>query len=283
MTFGDVYRQGKKILSDSGIEDPVFESSALFQKAFGLDRQQRIIHSGEIAPIKEASAFFSMAKERASKRPLQYILGTWPFMGLPIKVGDGVLIPREETELLVRTAAAFLSNNENARVIDLCSGSGAVALGIASLFPKAEIYAVEFYDEAFSYLEENIKNLGFTNITPVKLDVLDQTSAQLLKRADCITANPPYVRAGDISQLQTEVQTEPKNALDGGGDGLMFYRAIADIWMPKLNPNGMLAVETGDGQADSVIEIFHGERGKNINAYKDFNGIERVVALTQAV
>ena len=280
MTFGDVYRKGKKALSDASIEDPVFEASALFQKAFGLNRQQRVVHSGETAPLEKTENFFSMIKERAEKRPLQYILGSWPFMGLPIKVGEGVLIPREETELLVRTAAAFLKGRENARVIDLCSGSGAVALGMASLFPKAEIFAVELYDKAFSYMKENIKSLGFVNVTPVRLDVSDRSSAEFTGKADCITANPPYVKSGDMDRLQAEVQMEPKSALDGGVDGLTFYRSIAEIWQPKLKPDGMLAFEVGDSQADGVIKILHGERGKNISVYTDFNGIERVVAKT---
>lgn len=283
MKFENVYRQGKKMLSQAGIEDPVFEASALFKKAFGFDRQQRIIHSGETAAASDTEKFFLMVRERASRRPLQYILGSWPFMGLSIKVGEGVLIPREETELLVNAAADFLKNNESARVIDLCSGSGAVALGIASLFPKAEIFAVEFYDKAFSYLKENIRELGFSNVMPVKVDVLNRSSTKFSWKADCITANPPYIKAEEIAQLQTEVRAEPKSALNGGNDGLMFYRAIAGIWLPKLSPRGMLAVEAGDGQADSVIKILNGGRGKNINTYIDFNGIERVVAMVPSV
>ena len=277
MTLGEVYRQGEKALSASGIDGAPFEASALFQKAFGLDRQQRVIFSSEAAPPDSTEKFFAMVKERAGKRPLQYILGSWPFMGLSLSVGEGVLIPREETELLVRTAADFLKGRKNPAVIDLCSGSGAVALAIASLYPGAEIVAAELYGGAFSYLEKNIKASGFTNVKPVRLDVLKPPPGYLQK-ADCITANPPYVKTGDMAALQAEVQREPVRALDGGADGLSFYRALADLWVPMLKKGGLIAAETGDGQARPVMDLLCKSGCAFSGIYTDFNGIERVAA-----
>lgn len=279
MTLGDVYRQGKGFLTQAQNQSPAFEASALFQKAFGLDRQERIIRSAEVADPAKSEEYFSMLRERAAGRPLQYILGEWQFFGINMKVGEGVLIPREETELLVNAAAGLLKGNPAPRVIDLCAGSGAVALGLASLMPDACITAAELYGEAFGYLRENICKTGFSNVTPVKLNILDPSSAKDFDSVDCIVSNPPYVKTGEIAGLQTEVRKEPQNALDGGGDGLRFYRAIAEIWLPKLKPGGAAAVEIGEGQAADVCGIFRNANFNKAQIYKDFNGIERVVGV----
>ncbi len=278
MTLGEIYRQGKNVLSGAGNESPAFDADCLFQKAFGLDRQGRLLRSNEIADGTKARGYMDCVRERASGRPLQYILGKWPFMKLELNVGEGVLIPREETELLVYTAARLLRGVDAPCVLDLCAGTGAVALGLASLFPSAKITAAEFYDKAFSYLNLNIKETGFRNVTALRLDVLDPQSTRQLPMLDCIVSNPPYVEEETISTLQAEVQLEPRTALNGGRDGLDFYRAIAQLWLPKLKPSGTAAVEVGEGQADAVSELFKAAGLSQIQVHRDFNEIERVVA-----
>lgn len=277
MTLGEVYRGGKRFLEEAGCDSAGFDAGCLFQKAFGLNRQQRIMRSEEEANPEQTERYFSLARGRADGRPLQYLLGEWPFLGLTLEVGEGVLIPREETELLVRTAAEQLKGRENPEVVDLCAGTGAVALGLASLVPGARISAVEKYEDALAYLRRNIKRTGFPGVKAVRLDVLDSASAECFSTLDAVVSNPPYVCAGEIASLQREVRREPREALDGGEDGLVFYRAIAEIWLPKLRPGGVAAVEIGEEQARDVEALFSSELTE-IGTFRDFNGTERVVA-----
>jgi release factor glutamine methyltransferase len=178
MTLGEAYRAGKKLLEAAGNAGPAFDASCLFQKAFGLDRQQRTVRSSEPAAAEKTEAYFRMARERAGGRPLQYILGEWPFLGLSLEVGEGVLIPREETELLVRAAAKLLEGVPEPKILDLCAGSGAVALGLASLLPGARVFAAEKYEGALSYLRRNIRKTGLAGVAAAALDVLDPASAE---------------------------------------------------------------------------------------------------------
>jgi release factor glutamine methyltransferase len=282
VTLGELYRRGKSVLLQSGNESPAFDAAFLFQKAFSIDRQSMIVYAQEKADTVQEKQYLAWIAERAEKRPLQYIVGQWPFMELNLSVGEGVLIPREETELLVYTAAQLLKNEEKPTVLDLCAGTGAVALGLASLLPSAQITAVELYDMAFSYLSLNIRQTGYRNVMPARLDILNPMSAEHFSSVDCILSNPPYINTGELPVLQTEVQREPLTALDGGSDGLAFYRAIASVWLPKLKTGGTAAVEIGEGQAKQVAALFQSAGLTGIQAKKDFNGIERVVAGTKS-
>lgn len=277
MNLGEAYRKGKRLLEAAGNESPAFDAGCLFEKSFGLDRQQRIINSAKTADDGKTAAYLAFARERAEGRPLQYILGEWPFLDFTLEVGEGVLVPREETELLVRTAAELLKQASTPKIVDLCSGSGAVALGLASLLPGAQITAAEKYEGALRYLRRNIRKTGFSGVTAAEADVLDPEAAREFSGLDCIVSNPPYVRRKEIGSLQEEVRREPREALDGGDDGLAFYRAIAEIWLPKLKPGGIAAVEIGEGQSADVKKLF-GTMLNDIKVYRDFNGIERVVA-----
>lgn len=278
MTLGELYRQGRQALAGAGNEAAAFDADCLFQKVFGLDRQARILRSAEPADGQLTEEYLECIASRAGGRPLQYILGEWPFLDLTLRVGEGVLIPREETELLVRVAADLLRETPAPRVLDLCSGTGAVALGLASLTPGARIAAVEFYSEAYAYLTENIQRTGLQNVEPVRLDVLDAQSAQGFSGLDSIVSNPPYVCARELPALQREVRREPPTALDGGEDGLLFYRAIAEYWLPRLKPGGFVAVEIGEGQAEDVSALFRAAGVSQIRVEPDFNGIGRVVS-----
>lgn len=278
MTLGEIVRQGKGMLFKAGNQNPTFDAVCLFQKVFGLDHQALLVHSNELADTAKIKEYLKRVEERASGRPLQYIIGKWPFMELELLVGEGVLIPREETELLVYTAAALLKNTNSPRILDLCSGTGAVALGLASLLPNARVTAAELYDKAFDYLKANIKVTGFLNVTPVQLDILNPQSTESFCALDCIVSNPPYIITGELPTLQIEVQNEPSSALDGGADGLAFYRTIAALWLPRLRSGGVVAVEVGEGQAAAVATLFEAVGLTKMDIMKDFNGIERVVS-----
>ena len=284
MTFGDWYQKGKNWLQKAGIESPAFDAVCLFQKVFGLDRQGLIIRSSEEAP-DDGGAFWRLIERRAQKEPLQYLLGEWGFLDGVLEVGEGVLIPREETELLVYTARDMLQNaaaqRNTLRVLDLCAGTGAVGIGLGQLLPQVEIDCVEWYEEAFRYLEKNIEKAGDGRVKAVKADVLSGPDASFPifeEGYDALVSNPPYIETAELSSLQEEVKREPRSALDGGKDGLDFYRAIAEKWLKLLKPGGIVAVEIGESQGAAVQEIFQQYGMRDLRVYKDFNSLDRVVA-----
>ena len=210
---------------------------------------------------------------RLKGEPLQYILGKWGFYKGEFLVGDGVLIPRQDTETLVETAVEFLKDRQNPTVIDLCSGSGCVAISIATDYPDAKVIACEKYEKAFSFLVKNISLNKTPNVTPMLLDITKET----LSSADLIVANPPYITKKDMESLDIEVKREPETALYGGEDGLYFYRVIAEKWSPLLKKGGMLALEIGIGQEREVIDLLKKAGLKNVATKKDLCGVQRVV------
>ncbi len=278
MTIGEIYHLGKSRLAQAGNESPAFDAACLMKLIFELDRQRLLLRSGEPAGDEKKEEYFQKIEERASGRPLQYIVGKWPFLDLELAVGEGVLIPREETELLVHTAAELLKKHPSPRIIDLCSGTGAVALGLASLLPDSKITAAELYEQACAFLARNCEETGYGNVAFLRLDILDPKSAERFSGLDGIVSNPPYVKEDELAGLQIEVKREPQTALAGGADGLDFYRAIARLWIPRLKPGGIAAVEIGEGQAEDVRVLFEQAGLSEIKIYRDFNGIERVVA-----
>ena len=212
-------------------------------------------------------------EKRKKGEPLQYILGKWDFYKWEFYVGEGVLIPRQDTETLVEVATDFLKTKENPGVIDLCSGSGCVAISIAADYKDAQIIAAEKYEKAFYYLEKNIKHNKANNVKPVLTDITKDVFGEY----DLIVSNPPYITKKDMENLPKEVKSEPETALFGGNDGLYFYRVIAEKWIPRLKKGGMLAVEIGIGQEGQVIEIFEKSGLKNVRTKKDLCGVQRVV------
>ncbi len=221
----------------------------------------------------EESEIEPLINRRLKGEPLQYILGKWGFYKGEFLVGEGVLIPRQDTETLVETAVEFLKGKENPRVIDLCSGSGCVAISIATEFPSAQVIACEKYQKAFSYLEKNVKLNKTENVRPMLLDITKETCDE----ADLIVSNPPYITKKDMETLQKEVLKEPETALYGGEDGLYFYRVIAEKWGLLLKKGGMLALEIGIGQEESVKDLLKKAGLKNVGTKKDLCGVQRVV------
>ncbi len=179
--------------------------------------------------------------------PLQYILGKWDFYESTFFVGKGVLIPRPETEELVEKAIDYLNNVENPIVYDLCSGSGCIGISIAKAVKDSTVYAVEKSKDAFEYLLKNAD--GVKNFKAYNKDINDEFD---FPKADLIISNPPYIKSGDLETLQKEVKEEPKMALDGGKDGLDFYRLIAEKWSSKLKKDGKLMLEIGEDQGNAL-------------------------------
>lgn len=278
MTYRELYLAAKKKLAAAGIDSPGVDAAALSERFFGLSRPALAVRGGEAPNHEEERCFLKALEERAGRRPLQYILGEWEFMGLALRVGEGVLVPREDTAVLVEALAESLKDLPTPRGLDLCAGSGAVALGLCSLSPGAEVACVELDPQAAGYLKENLARYPQYHIQAFREDVLPSSApAGFPPNLDFVAANPPYIASEEIPELQAEVQREPKIALDGGRDGLTFYRAIAGNWAKLLRPGGILAVEIGESQGAAVAEIFQDCGLESIAVLRDLAGLDRVV------
>lgn len=269
-----LYNKAKEELDKAGISDPAFNSMCLIEKVFNVNKAQ-LMAENITADDKKGAEFLTLLGRRLSGEPLQYILGEWEFYGYIFKVGKGVLIPRDDTEVLLRLSLDFLKDKQNARVLDLCSGSGALAVAIAKE-TDAEVYALEKSAEALPYLCENI-NINKANIEVVAGDVFYCADEFMDKSFDLIISNPPYIITDEIDTLQKEISFEPKTALDGGADGLKFYRGITKDYTSKLKSGGMIAFEIGEGQFEAVKTLMENAGVKNIDFKLDLGGIQRVV------
>ncbi len=275
MTQQEWFAAATNRLTVAGCEDAAFDAQCLLEDIGGLVRGHRPgdkpLEPTAVARLDEALA------QREAGRPLQYILGEWEFLRLTLSVGEGVLIPRADTECLCIEAARRLMGMDAPRALDLCAGSGCVGLGIASIYPDVQVTAVELSPEALPYLRENVARYPNLSVAVVQADVLTD-AAQFADGWDLLVSNPPYIPTEDLPGLQREVQHEPALALDGAADGLRFYRAIAEQWIPKLRTGGVCAVEVGIGQAADVAALFEAAGLTDIRRIRDYGGVERVVS-----
>lgn len=274
MTVEQLFEKGKTILKDNKIDNFANEARWIFEAAFECARDFMIFHSDESADDKKSIRFLEMINRRANGEPVQYVIGSWDFYGETFFVGDGVLIPRPETEMLVDFALDYLKEKPNPVVIDLCSGSGCIGLSVAENIPSSKVFLVEKSDKAFAYLQKNLDNFGCENATAIKGDIFSGFESFDIPEPDLILSNPPYIESAEIASLQSEVLLEPSMALDGGIDGLDFYRAITDRWLAYCK--GAIAVECGEGQAETIERMISSFCGKT-QVLTDFNGIERIV------
>lgn len=281
MTYRELYLWARQTLA-SATEDDGHEAALLVEHFFGLSRTGLALHGQEQPTDAQREAFCRAVQQRADRRPLQYILGEWKFMGLTLAVGEGVLCPREDTAVLVETAASAAKalHLQKLTALDLCAGSGAAGLGVCKLCAGAELTCVELSPEALPYLEKNIAAHPQYAVRAVQGDVLSsEFAAQFVDGGyQLIVSNPPYIATEEIASLEPEVQREPKLALDGGEDGLLFYRAICRLWLPKLCPGGVLAVEIGEEQGESVRRLFAESGLQNVTVTKDWANLDRCVS-----
>lgn len=276
MTVGEAYRKTKDILTEAGFEAPAFEALCLVEKVFGFNRLALITRGEETAATDEKLALLAeLTEKRLSHEPLQYLLGKWSFMGIDLLVGEGVLVPRDDTEVVTSLCIDFLSGKENPSVIDLCAGSGAISLALEK-YANCKVTAVELSDKAFSYLTQNIK-LNNSAVNALNGDIFECHKDIADNSLDLIVSNPPYIKSADIASLQKEVQHEPAMALDGGESGLDFYRRIVPLWKSKLKAGGALAFELGEGQYDEVCRILADNGFGGITESIDFGGIQRAI------
>lgn len=250
MTVHELFRQ---LLPQMQGESAYFDLTQLFIQVFGCPPAM-LEEAAAPLPGQEEQLRSWVAQLQAGQ-PLQYLLGEWDFFGLTFRVGPGVLIPRADTEVLVEQALARLPEDRPLCLADLCSGSGAVAIALASQRPQAVVYAVEWSPEAFGYLQENIARHQLQGrVFPIRGDVRSPGSLGL-PALDLLAANPPYVRRGELGCLPPQVRCEPAAALDGGEDGLDFYRVICGGYRPFLKEGAPLLVEVGCDQHGQVLAL----------------------------
>lgn len=275
VTVSELYAHLRKALEQGGIEDSPFEAMCMTEELFGIKLQRLLLSRAEAddSHVKKAD---EMVFRRCSGEPLQYILGKWEFYGLPFYVGEGVLIPRQDTETLVDLAIERCSDIENPKILDLCSGSGCVAIALDKHL-KGDITAVEISDRALYYLEKNAV-LNSSSINIVKGDVTDKTLPGHFRNLDMIVCNPPYLTSEDMKALQKEVAFEPESALFGGSDGLDFYRSICALWHDSLRDLGIIAFEAGLGQERELALILENSGFKDIEFREDLTGRVRVTS-----
>lgn len=276
MTVGEAYRKTKDILTEAGFEAPAFEALCLTEKVFGFNRLALITKGEETVASEEKLAVLAeLTEKRLNHEPLQYLLGKLSFMGIDLLVGEGVLVPRDDTEVVTSLCIDYLSCKESPNVIDLCAGSGAISLALEK-YANCKVTAVELSDKAFSYLTQNIK-LNNSAVNALNGDIFECHKDIADNSLDLIVSNPPYIKTADIASLQKEVQHEPAMALDGGESGLDFYRRIVPLWKSKLKAGGALAFELGEGQYDEVSRILADNGFGGITESIDFGGVQRAI------
>lgn len=278
-TYNDIYFSVRSALRDNGVEAFAQEARILVASAANKSTTQlvRDLSLYTSSDIEQRAA--DMLKRRLSGEPLAYVCGSWEFYGLPMKVTPDVLIPRVDTERLAESAIASIrSRGMKARVLDLCCGSGCIACAIAQEMPAARLVAADISAEALEVCRYNIKQNGLAaRIITLQADAADWPPVSV-GGFDIIVSNPPYIASGELTELDGSVRDyEPHSALDGGEDGLDFYRAIIKYWTVTLRPNGQLMFEVGEGQADTVKQLLQDAGYVSVDSRYDTAGIERVV------
>lgn len=258
-------------LTAAGVPDARFDAAELYRLATGRDPR---LDDGPSAA--EAARLSALAERRAAREPLQYILGEWDFMDFTLKVGPGVLCPRADSEIVCESALALLQGRERPVVYDLCAGTGCLGLGIARHSPGALVTCVEKSPEAWHYLTANTAQTG---VRTVQADVFTYYKTLPAERADLIISNPPYLTRAEMRALMPETAQEPAMALDGGADGLDFYRLLTEKYRDAVRPGGWLVLEIGYAQGPAVLALGAACGWVNTSCRKDYGGNDRAVLL----
>lgn len=284
MNIGESIRWAEEALRDAGVTEARNEAEYLLMHVIGCKRHTLVIEASRMLTIDQEALFKESIRRRAAREPSQYITGEAEFYGFTFKVTKDTLIPRPETELLVDEAlkcALSLKGKEPLTVIDLCTGSGCIAVTMALKLPGSTVYATDISKEALKVAAENASSNGVAdNITFLEGDLFTALDEAPAVRADIIISNPPYISEAELEKLETEViGYEPKSALYGGFDGLTFYRRIITEAPERLSKGGFLLLEMGFGQSQSIRGLVERDkRYTDITILKDYSGIERVIS-----
>ena len=285
----DLLKSATQYLEKSGVSDAVADAELLVLHAAGLDRMTAYRDNPEVGEQAQVE-MLELLKRRAAGEPVQYIVGSVDFLGLRIEAGRGVLIPRPETELVALQAmremrsllqASPARGRTSLRILDLCCGSGCISLALGREFACSSVTGTDISGTAIRYSTRNAEINGITNVSFLEGSLYEPIAR--LPLFDMLISNPPYIATSELDELQREIREwEPLNALDGGPDGLDFYRKIFSGAKEYLNKRGVVVLELGFGQGSGVREIAEKAGFENIAIGKDLAGIERILTAETA-
>lgn len=285
MVIRELLKDIEKRLTESGIDNAKFESGLIVRSVFGFDALGLVMNAKSEADAQKAGTALSYAERRAANEPLQYILGTQEFMSLEFEVNPSVLIPRADTETLVEHALSVCEKANGAlRILDIGAGSGCIGISIAHYAPNARVTELDISADALMTAQRNaILNGTQSRMSFERRDILSELPDTDGGLYDIVVSNPPYIETAVIDTLDENVRAfEPHTALDGGADGLMFYRRIVEIAPLILKRGGAMIFEIGYDQGESVSALMRGADFIDVRVIKDLCGCDRVVTGTFA-
>ena len=272
MTIQELYKEGIFRLKQARIAEAELDAWYLLEYVTGISRTMYYLKQAEPAEEQAVERYFDCISRRAQRIPLQHITGEQEFMGLPFIVNEHVLIPRQDTEILVEEALSHLSGNE--RVLDMCTGSGCILISLEHYRKGIRAVGADISDEALQVAKRNAESLN-ADVTFLKSDLFEQVA----ERYDLIVSNPPYIRTKAIEELEEEVRLhDPMIALDGKEDGLYFYRKITEKSRKHLKQGGWLLFEIGYDQGEDVAKMMEKAGFTEVTVKKDLAGLDRVVS-----
>ena len=279
MTIKQAITKGMIMLKSNNVESPKLKARLLLQYVLDKPRQYIIVYDNKEIDKQQQWQYFVNIEKLTKGVPLQHITHRQEFMKMDFFVDENVLIPRPDTEILVEEVIKIAQKYNSPRILDLCTGSGAIAISLKKFVPNADITAVDISEKALEIAQKNAKKLE-TKINFLKSNLFDKLDN---KKFDIIVSNPPYIRKDEIKKLSEEVQKEPKIALDGGEDGLDFYRIITEQAINYLKTGSFLCFEIGYNQKNDVIKIIEDKQNyKNTYCKKDLYGNDRII-ITQVL
>ena len=279
MTIKQAITKGMIMLKSNNVESPKLKARLLLQYVLDKPRQYIIVYDNKEIDKQQQWQYFVNIEKLTKGIPLQHITHRQEFMKMDFFVDENVLIPRPDTEILVEEVIKIAQKYNSPRILDLCTGSGCIAISLKKYIENSKVYAIDISEEALNIAKQNAMN-NETDITFIKSDMFSNIKEE---KFDIIVSNPPYIRKDEIKKLSEEVQKEPKIALDGGEDGLDFYRIIAEQAINYLKTGSFLCFEIGYNQKNDVIKIIEDEQNyKNTYCKKDLYGNDRII-ITQVL
>lgn len=279
-TYRELYEEGRRILEQAGLPDAALDARFLLEEVCGTNLQTLLVFPEKKVTEEEVNQYRAFVQRRKDREPTAMILGEWDFMGLTFRLNKSTLIPEQDTEVLVETALEELKRRGPGeaplRILDLCTGSGCILLSLLHELRNAGGLGTDLSEEALEAARENAVRLGLQERAVFRQGDLWEPVGD--ERFDLIVSNPPYVPTDVIPTLEPEVRCgEPYAALDGGEDGLVFYRRILKEAAGHLKPSGIILVESGFDEAAQIAALMQDQKLREIRTVKDYGGLDRVV------
>lgn len=278
MNVKEALENANKILKSSEIDSYILDSQLILAKVINKDRLFVMVNKNYELSKEAGAEFNKLISLRSEKMPVKYILHETEFMGIKLYIDNGVLIPRPDTEILCETVIECIKKKKFKSICDVCCGSGAIGISIAKYIQDIKVDCMDISDKAYDITAVNIKNMELNDkVGIIKCDLLNHALTNGIKY-DVIVSNPPYIKTSEIDTLMKDVRDyEPHLALDGGEDGLYFYRQIIFQSKNVLNKNGLIAFEIGFDQGETVSRLLIENNFSQVKVIKDLEGLDRVV------